>query len=58
MVSPCRENESGGIKHFSLKGIESFVTNSDFLIPIFVSTDGVNLCYFKVKFFYLTEFIV
>ena len=35
-----------------------FVTNSDFLIPIFFPHDGVNLWYFKLRFFHLTEFIV
>ena len=35
-----------------------FVTNVDFLIPIFFLPDGVNLWYFKLKFFQLTEFIV
>ena len=35
-----------------------FVTNSDFLIPIFFPRDGVNLWYLKLRFFQLTEFIV
>ena len=35
-----------------------FVTKSSFLIPVFFPSDGVNLWYFKLRFFYLTEFIV
>ena len=35
-----------------------FVTNSDFLIPIFFPPNGAKLWYFKLRFFYLTEFIV
>ena len=36
----------------------AFVTNSDFLIPIFFPPDGVNLWYFNLRFFHLTEFVV
>ena len=32
------------------KGNWVFVTNSDFLIPIFFHPDGVNLWYFKLRF--------
>ena len=36
----------------------SLCTNSDFVIPIFFLPDGVNLWYFKLRLFDLTEFIV
>ena len=35
-----------------------YVTNSDLLMPIFFPPDGVNLWYFKLIFFHLTEFIL
>ena len=35
-----------------------FATNSNLLIPLFLPPDGVNLWYFKLRFFYLTKFIV
>ena len=31
-----------------------FATNSNFLIPIFVQLDGVDLCYFKLRLLDLT----
>ena len=33
-------------------------TNSYFLIPLSLQLDGVNLLYFKLRLFNLTEFIV
>ena len=35
-----------------------FATNFNFLIPIFFKPNGVNLWYFKLRLFDLTEFIV
>ena len=35
-----------------------FVTNSNCLIPISLQSDDVNIWYFKLRFFILTEFIV
>ena len=34
-----------------------FATNSNFLIPIFLQPDGINLWYFKFRLLDLTEFI-
>ena len=36
----------------------SLATNSDFLITISLQLDGVNLLYFKLRLFDITEFIV
>ena len=35
-----------------------FETNSDFLIHISLQPDGINLLYFKLRLFDLTDFIV
>ena len=35
-----------------------FATNFNFLIPIFFKPNGVNLWYFKLRLFDLTEFII
>ena len=35
-----------------------FVTNSNYLIPISLQSDDINLCYFKLRLLDLTEFIV
>ena len=35
-----------------------FATNSNFLIPISLQSDGVNLYYFKLRLSDITEFIV
>ena len=37
---------------------EVFATNSGYLVPISLQSDGLNLWYFKLGLFDLTEFIV
>ena len=45
------------ISHF-FKGIESLVTNSSFLSPMYLQPDVANLLYFKLRLFDPTQFIV
>ena len=40
------------------KEFEVFVTNLNFIMPIFLYPDGGNLWYFKLRLFDLTELII
>ena len=64
-INKIREEKSNlyFYKIFERKGLVQqknwvFASNSDFLIPISLQTDGVNPWYFKLRSFDLTEFVV
>ena len=40
------------------KGIESLPQTQNYLIPISLKTDNINLWYFKIRLFDLTDFII